>query len=112
MSRPGFRLLTVGQRLFVLILLASMGLVATAIVSLRQIGNVYEAASYAQVNTVPSVTTLDDAQAAFNAMRERVYFYLINLDPADRAPPGAGDGPAARAHERASQDLWRCLHLR
>ena len=85
MSRPGFRLLTVGQRLFVLILLASMGLVATAIVSLRQIGNVYEAASYAQVNTVPSVTTLDDAQAAFNAMRERVYFYLINLDPADRA---------------------------
>lgn len=85
MSRPGFRSLTVGRRLFVLILLAAMGLVATAAVSLRQIEKVYEAANYAQVNTVPSVTTLDDAQAAFNGIRERVYFYLINLDPADRA---------------------------
>jgi len=85
MSRPGLRTLTVGQRLSVLILLALLGLVATAAVSLRQIENVYQAASYAQVNTVPSVTTLDDAQAAFNAIQGRIYQYLFNHDPHDRA---------------------------
>ena len=85
MSRPGLRTLTVGQRLSVLILLALLGLVATAAVSLRQIENVYHAANYATVNTVPSVTTLDDAQAAFNAIQGRIYQYLVNPDPLDRA---------------------------
>ncbi|MCI1007011.1 methyl-accepting chemotaxis protein [Herbaspirillum sp. C7C8] len=85
MSRPGFRTLTVGQRLSVLILLALLGLVATAAVSLRQIENVYNAANYAQLNTVPSVTTLDDAQAAFNAIQGRLYQYLVDPEPLDRA---------------------------
>ncbi|WP_443114908.1 methyl-accepting chemotaxis protein [Herbaspirillum seropedicae] len=85
MSRPGLRTLSVGQRLSVLILLALLGLVATAAVSLRQIENVYTAANYAQVNTVPSVTTLDDAQAAFNAIQGRIYQYLVNPDPRDRS---------------------------
>lgn len=85
MFRPGLRTLTVGQRLSVLILLALLGLVATAAVSLRQIESVYQAASYAQVNTVPSVTTLDDTQAAFNAIQGRIYQYLVNPDPHDRS---------------------------
>ncbi len=85
MSRLGLRTLSVGQRLSVLILLALLGLVATAAVSLRQIENVYTAANYAQVNTVPSVTTLDDAQAAFNAIQGRIYQYLVNPDPRDRS---------------------------
>ncbi|WP_181459041.1 methyl-accepting chemotaxis protein [Herbaspirillum rubrisubalbicans] len=84
MSRPGFRTLTVGQRLFVLILLAMLGLVATAVVSMRQIENVFQAASYAQARTVPSVTTLDDALGAFNAIQGRVYNYLTNPDANDR----------------------------
>ncbi|UIN22425.1 hypothetical protein [Herbaspirillum frisingense] len=73
MARP--YALTVGQRLFLLIVLAMLGLAATAAVSLRQIENVYHAANYAQVNTVPSVTALDDAQSAFNAIQGRVYHY-------------------------------------
>ncbi|BEV14119.1 methyl-accepting chemotaxis protein [Herbaspirillum sp. DW155] len=85
MSRPGLRTLTVGQRLSVLVLLALLGLIATAAVSLRQIESVYHAASYAQVNTVPSVTTLDDTQAAFNAIQGRIYQYLVNRDPHDRS---------------------------
>lgn len=82
MARP--YALTVGQRLFLLIVLAMLGLAATAAVSLRQIENVYQAANYAQVNTVPSVTSLDDAQGAFNAIQGRVYHYQANQDPNDR----------------------------
>ncbi|MBG7621991.1 MCP four helix bundle domain-containing protein [Herbaspirillum sp. AP02] len=82
MARP--YALTVGQRLFLLIVLAMLGLAATAAVSLRQIENVYHAANYAQVNTVPSVTALDDAQGAFNAIQGRVYHYQANQDPNDR----------------------------
>jgi methyl-accepting chemotaxis protein len=66
MARP--YALTVGQRLFLLILVAMLGLAATAAVSLRQIENVYRAARYAQVNTVPSIILLDDAQTAFNGI--------------------------------------------
>ncbi|WP_343649497.1 methyl-accepting chemotaxis protein [Herbaspirillum sp.] len=82
MARP--YALTVGQRLILLIVLAMLGLAATAAVSLRQIENVYRAANYAQVNTVPSVTALDDAQGAFNAIQGRVYHYLANQDADDR----------------------------
>lgn len=69
--------LTVGQRLFLLILLAIVGLGATAAISLRQIERVYDAARYAQVNTVPSIILIDDVQTAFNAIQRRLFQYVL-----------------------------------
>ena len=63
-----FYALSVGKRFTVLIVVSMLGLLATASVSLLQIQNVYTAARYAQINTVPSIVILDDAQAAFTAM--------------------------------------------
>ncbi len=82
MARP--YALTVGQRLFLLILVAMLGLAATAVVSLRQIEHVYQAARYAQVNTVPSIIIIDDAQTAFNAIQRRLFQYVISTDEGDR----------------------------
>jgi methyl-accepting chemotaxis protein len=82
MARP--YALTVGKRLFLLILAAMLGLAATAVVSLRQIENVYQAARYAQINTVPSIILLDDAQTAFNAIQRRLFQYVLSNEETDR----------------------------
>jgi methyl-accepting chemotaxis protein len=47
---------------------------------LDQIKRVYDAASYASVNTVPSFVVLDNAQGAFSTMRVLVYQHLLTSD--------------------------------
>ena len=79
-----FYALTVGKRLSVLILISMLGLLAGASISLLQIEDVYTAARYAQINTVPSFVVLDDAQAAFTAMRVLSYQYILSTDDAEK----------------------------
>jgi len=79
-----FYALTVGKRLSVLILVSMIGLLTGAGISLMQIEDVYSAARYAQINTVPSFVVLDDAQAAFTALRILSYQYLLAADDTER----------------------------
>jgi len=69
--------LTVAKRLTVLVFSAAFGLIFVAGIALYQIRQVYDGASYASVNTVPSLLVLDDAQSAFDLMRVLVYQHLL-----------------------------------
>ena len=75
-----FRTLTVAQRLSVLIAIAAIGLCTLAGLGLFQIGKVYTAAGYANENTVPSLTTMDDAYEAFFNLRLLAYQHVAASD--------------------------------
>jgi len=75
-----FRALTVAQRLSVLIAIAAIGLCALAGMGLFQIGQVYTAAGYANENTVPSLTTMDEAYEAFSDLRLLAYQHVVATD--------------------------------
>ena len=79
-----FYQLTVAKRLAVLIASAALGLFCVAGLGLDQIKRVYDAASYASVNTVPSFVVLDNAQEAFSTMRGLAYQHLLTSDAAEK----------------------------
>ena len=56
--------MTIAQRLYILVLAAVLGLVGLSGLGYFQIGKVYTAANYANVNTVPSMLVLNNAEAA------------------------------------------------
>ena len=75
-----FYQLTVAKRLTVLVASAALGLSCVAGLGVDQIKRVYDAASYAAVNTVPSFVVLDNAQGAFSTMRVLAYQHLLTSD--------------------------------
>ena len=79
-----FDRLTVAKRLALLIASAALGLFCVAGLGLDQIKQVYDAASYASVNTVPSFVVLDNAQGAFDTMRVLVYQHMLTNDLAKK----------------------------
>ena len=79
-----FYQLTVAKRLTVLIASAALGLFCVAGIGLDQIKRVYDAASYASVNTVPSFVVLDNAQGAFSTMQVLAYQHLLTSDAAKK----------------------------
>ncbi|QWT46519.1 methyl-accepting chemotaxis protein [Azospira inquinata] len=74
--------MTFKQRLYLLIAAAIIGLSVVGAFSFHNLGRVYEAASYANVNTVPSLDILDAALRDFGKLRVRVYRHVMNTDPA------------------------------
>ena len=75
-----FYSMTVAKRLTVLVASAAFGLFCVAGLGIDQIKRVYDSASYASVNTVPSFVVLDNAQGAFSTMRVLVYQHLLASD--------------------------------
>jgi methyl-accepting chemotaxis protein len=74
--------MTIAQRLYLLITAAALGLIALAGINLYQMGKVYEAANFANVNVVPSLVELDEAAQDFGRLRVRVYRHVLNTDAA------------------------------
>ena len=82
--------MTIAKRLYALILSVVLGLVALAGFSIYEMDRVYKAASYATVNTVPSLLTLNHAFVPFTQMRTAVWQHLAAKDPAARDKLEAG----------------------
>ena len=82
--------MTIAKRLYALILSVVLGLVALAGFSIYKMDRVYKAASYATVNTVPSLLTLNHAFVPFTQMRTAVWQHLAVKDPAARDKLEAG----------------------
>ncbi|MGK5051875.1 methyl-accepting chemotaxis protein [Janthinobacterium sp. RB2P8] len=82
--------MTIAQRLYALILAVVLGLAALAGISIHQMDRVYTAASYATVNTVPSLLILNHAFVPFTQMRTAVWQHLAAKDPAVRDKLEAG----------------------
>jgi methyl-accepting chemotaxis protein len=65
-----------------LITAATVGLIALAGINLYQMSRVYEAANFANVNTVPALVALDKAAQEVGRLRVRVYRHVLNTDAA------------------------------
>ena len=68
--------MTVTKKFSLLIFSALVGILALAGVGYVQMDRVFEAANYANLNTVPSILTLDKAVASFAGMRIQVWQYI------------------------------------
>ena len=77
--------MTIKHRLALLIASAVLGLSLIAGLGIVQIDRTFEAASYANVNTVPSLLTLDSAFRPFMVMRTQLWQHLSVTDPAKKA---------------------------
>ncbi len=73
-----------------MILSVVLGLAALAGFSIYEMDRVYTAASYATVNTVPSLLTLNHAFVPFTQMRTAVWQHVATKDPAARDKLEAG----------------------
>jgi methyl-accepting chemotaxis protein len=75
--------MTVAQRLLTLVITALIGLLSLAGMSYFQIEKVFEAANYANINTVPSIVTLDDLRKNYLRIRIGMNRHILNTDPAN-----------------------------
>ncbi|MCC7642614.1 MULTISPECIES: methyl-accepting chemotaxis protein [unclassified Janthinobacterium] len=82
--------MTIAKRLYALILSVVLGLAALAGFGIYQMNRVYTAASYATVNTVPSLLTLNQAFVPFAQMRTAVWQHMASKDAAARDQLEAG----------------------
>ena len=69
--------MTVKQRLMTLIACAVAGLLLVAGVGMYQIGRVYEAANFANDNTVPALSALDEFREGISNTRLGIYRHLV-----------------------------------
>jgi PAS domain S-box-containing protein len=76
--------MTITNRFNMLLSALAIGLLCLAGLFIFQMGRVYDAANFANVNIVPSIRILDDAIRNFGRMRVRTYRHLLNGDASDR----------------------------
>ncbi|HEX5394120.1 MAG TPA: methyl-accepting chemotaxis protein [Rhodocyclaceae bacterium] len=72
--------MTVAQRMALLILSALIGIILLTGAALYQMSKVYEAANYANVNTVPSIVLLDDIRKNYLRTRIQMNRHILNTD--------------------------------
>ncbi len=75
----------IGQRLLLLIASAIAGLVIVSWLGLSKIGSVFEIANFANVNTVPALVALNQADEHFLRLRVRMGRHVITRDPMSMA---------------------------
>ncbi|MGK5015591.1 methyl-accepting chemotaxis protein [Janthinobacterium sp. 61] len=93
--------MTIAKRLYALILSVVLGLAALTGFSIYEMDRVYTAASYATVNTVPSLLTLNQAFVPFTQMRTAVWQHMASKDAAARAKLEASINEARAAVSQA-----------
>lgn len=76
--------MTIAKKLYLLVAAVIIGLAVLTGISMLQIDKVNTAASYANVNTVPSLLALDDARSAASSIRLALWKTLAESDPALR----------------------------
>ncbi|MDY7576758.1 methyl-accepting chemotaxis protein [Herbaspirillum sp. RTI4] len=74
--------MSIAKRLYLLILFVVIGFAGVAGMGIYQINQVYTAANYANVNTVPSLLALDEAFRPFAQIRALVWQHIASSDPA------------------------------
>jgi len=74
--------LTVAKKMILLAGAALLGILLLATLNYQQMGKVFEAASYASVNSVPSLAALGSTRASFGRVRIRIDRHLLYTDSA------------------------------
>ncbi|MBJ7312780.1 methyl-accepting chemotaxis protein [Rugamonas sp. CCM 8940] len=86
--------MTIAKRLYILIITVVIGLAAMAGLGMYQMNVVYNGANFANINTVPSLLTLDEAFVAVAQLRTQVWQYMALSDPAKKAEMSKAMGEA------------------
>jgi len=76
--------MTFAKKLYILIIVAVVGLIALSTLGMLQIQSVYQAANYANENSLPSIEHLDDAAEALFRMRVNVWKHIASVQSADK----------------------------
>jgi methyl-accepting chemotaxis protein len=76
--------MTIAQRLYALIFMAAIGLVALAGISVSQIAKVYKAANFSNTDVIPGLLDLGIASRSFARLRLQLWQYLAEKDSAKR----------------------------
>jgi methyl-accepting chemotaxis protein len=87
--------------MLMLVLAALAGIVTLAGVALYQMGQVFEHANFATVNTVPALAALDDMNAGVLRMRLNVALHLLLPEQAQKAEKEANIKEAVTSIEKA-----------
>jgi methyl-accepting chemotaxis protein len=77
--------MTIAQRLYALILAVVVGMASLAGLGIYQMAQVYHGANYANINTVPSLHTLDEASGSVGRLRVLIWQYITLKDSAMKA---------------------------
>jgi len=78
-------MMTVGKKIALLPAAAVVGILLLSFVMLRDIGSVFDAASYGTVNTVPSLLVLDALEGQMATIRINLWQQVAHRDAADMA---------------------------
>ena len=77
--------MSIAKRLYLLISYVALAMVVLAAALAYQINQVYEAANYSSVNTVPSILAIDESTDALAQVRINSWKYLVEPDAAKRS---------------------------
>ncbi len=72
--------MSIAKRLILLLMTSVIALIVLTVVSLVQMGRVYDTANYSNDNIVPSILVLDKALFEFAHIRVRLYRHVLNTD--------------------------------
>ncbi len=76
--------MSIAKRMYLLILVAALGLGGLTILGVVQINRVFTSANYATVNVVPSLIALDETSVAFGRLRVQLWQYIEITDAEKR----------------------------
>ena len=74
--------MTVGKKIALLPLIAVLAIVMVALVMIRDIGSVFDSASYGTVNTIPSLVVLDAMEMNLATARVNIWQHVARKDAA------------------------------
>ena len=94
----------VGQRITVLITTAIVGLLIVVALGLQQMDRLFESTNFANVNTVPSLVTLSQAEEQFLRLRVRMGRHIQTQDDAKMAEIEASITGSKQKLEQALKD--------
>jgi nitrogen fixation/metabolism regulation signal transduction histidine kinase len=70
------------KKLYLIVFIACIGLISEGVFCLIQLDRVYTAANYANVNTVPSIITIDNLSDTIARLRISTWQHVKQRDPA------------------------------
>jgi methyl-accepting chemotaxis protein len=73
--------MTVTKKMLMLVLSALFGIALLSGIAIVQMGKVFDAANFGNVNVVPSIVVLDELRANFNRVRINMNRHILNNDP-------------------------------
>ena len=93
--------MSIAKRLYLLVLFGAAAMVILAGLGIDQIFRVFDAANFANVNTVPSLLELDHATDAISNIRVKTWQSLAAIDPEAKKTIRAGISPERTLVENA-----------